>query len=144
MQGQGAIDRTRAAMQTPTDNLRGNAAGTMPVRWVCLQGPMNNSPQGATRSEVPVRLFHALKGDRDLNEQWRALRPTRRRRLGVDAVSLFGKETASDTRWSVLDGEERSLLTPTHEVPIEDVYRSWVFVHRQPAGSLAWTKTFTS
>ena len=93
---------------------------------------------------MPVRLVHALNGYRDLNELWRALRLTLRPRLGFDAVSLFGKETASETRWSGLDGEERSLLTPTHEVPIEDVHISWVFVHRQPAGSLTWTKTFTS
>ena len=82
MKGQGAIDRNREAMQTQTDNLRGNAAGTMPVGWVCLQGPMNNSPQRATRSEVPVRVFHALNGYRDLNELWRALRLTLRPRLG--------------------------------------------------------------
>ena len=59
-------------------------------------------------------------------------------------MSLFGKETASETSWYVLDGEERSLLTPTHEGPIEDVHISWVFVYRQPADSLAWAKTFTS
>jgi len=59
-------------------------------------------------------------------------------------MSLFGKETASEMSWYVLDGEERSLLTPTHEVPIEDVHISQVFVHRQLAGSLAWTKTFAS
>jgi hypothetical protein len=73
VQGQGAIDRNREAIQTPTDNLRGNAAWMMPVRWVCLQGPMNNSSQRATRSEVPVLVFHALKGYRDLNELCRAL-----------------------------------------------------------------------
>lgn len=93
---------------------------------------------------MPVRVFHALNGYRDLNELWRALRLTLRPRLGVDSMSLFGKETASETSWYVLDGEKRSLLTPTHEVPIEDVHISWVFVHQQPAGSLAWTKTFTS
>ena len=93
---------------------------------------------------MPVRVFHALDGYRDLNEQWRALRLTLRPRLGVDSMSLFGKETVSETSWYVLDGEERLLLTPTHEVPIEDVHISQVFVHRQPAGSLAWTKTFTS
>ena len=93
---------------------------------------------------MPVRVFHALNGYRDLNELRRALRLTLRPRLGVDSMSLFGKETVSATSWSVLDGEERSLLTPTHEVPIEDVHISQVFVHRQPAGSLAWTKTFTS
>jgi len=59
-------------------------------------------------------------------------------------MSLFGKETVSETSWYVLDGEERSLLTLTHEVPIEDVHISQVFVHRQPAGSPAWTTTFTS
>src|SRR5262245_32887446 len=117
---------------------------SMPMRWIYLQGPMNNSPQRARRSEVPVRVFHALNGSRDLNELWRALRLTLRRRLGFDAMSLFGKKTASDTRWYVLAGEEQSLLTPTHEVPIEDVHISWVFVHRQPAGSLASTKTFAS
>jgi hypothetical protein len=98
---------------------------------------MNNSPQRATRSEGPVRVFHALKGYRDLNELWRALRLTLRPRSGFDAVSLFGKETASETSWYVLDGGERSLLTPTHEVPVEDLHISWVFVYRQPAGSLA-------
>jgi hypothetical protein len=55
-------------------------------------------------------------------------------------MSLFGKETASETSWYVLDGEDRSLLTPTHEVPIAEVHASWIFEHRQPAGSLAWTK----
>jgi hypothetical protein len=93
---------------------------------------------------VPVRVFHALNGYRDLNELWRALRLTLRRRLRFDAMSLFGKETASETSWYVLDGEERPLLTPTHEVPIEDVHTSWVLVLRQPAGSLAWTKRFAS
>jgi hypothetical protein len=39
-------------------------------------------------------------------------------------MSLFGKETVSETSWYVLDGEKRSLLTPTHEVPIEDVHIS--------------------
>lgn len=105
---------------------------------------MNNLPQRATRSEVPVRVFHALNGYRDLNELRRALRLTLRPRSGFDSMSLFGKETVSETSWYVLDGEERSLLTPTHEVPIEDVHISQVFVHRQPARSLAWTKTFTS
>ena len=46
----------------------------------------------------------------------------------------------SETSWYVLDGEDRSLLTPTHEVPIEEVHASWIFEHRKPAGSLAWTK----
>jgi hypothetical protein len=94
---------------------------------------------------VPVRVFHALTGPRDLNELWRVLPLARRPRLGFDSMRLFlDKETASETSWSMLDGEDRSLLTPTHEVPIEDVHASWVFAHRQPAGSLAWTKTLAS
>jgi hypothetical protein len=83
---------------------------------------------------VPVRVFHALNGYRHLNDLWRALRLTLRPRLGFPFMCLFGKETVSETSWYALDGEERSLLTPTHEVPID----------RQPAGSLAWTKTFAS
>ena len=73
---------------------------------------------------MPVRVFHALDGYRDLNELWRALGLTLRPRSGFDSMSLFGKETASETSWSVLDGEKRSLLTPTHEVPIEDLHIS--------------------
>ena len=93
---------------------------------------------------MPVLVYHALNGYRDLNELWRALRLTLQPRLGFDAVSLFGKETASETSWYGLDGEEWSLLTTTHEIPIEDVHISWVFVHRQPAGSLAWTSIFAT